>query len=72
MPIEADNVINEEFINFGIVTFDNLGIALIAIFQMVTLEGWTGVMYNLSDASQPWMAVIFCCLLVIIGAFFLL
>jgi len=29
-------------------------------------------MYNLSDASAPWMAILFCCLLVIIGSFFLL
>ena len=39
---------------------------------MVTLEGWTGIMYNLQDASQPWLAVLFCILVVVIGSFFLL
>jgi len=39
---------------------------------MITLEGWADIMYNLSDASQPWMAITFCVLLVMIGSFFLL
>lgn len=29
-------------------------------------------MYNLSDSSQTWMAVLFCVLLVVVGSFFLL
>jgi len=29
-------------------------------------------MYNLSDASQSWMAIVFCVLLVVVGSFFLL
>ena len=45
---------------------------MVTIFQMITLEGWSGIMYNLSDASQPWMAITFCVLLVMIGSFFLL
>jgi hypothetical protein len=59
-------------ISYGIVTFDNLLRALITIFQMITLEGWTPMMYNLSDASQAWMAIFFCVLLVVVGSFFLL
>jgi type II secretory pathway component PulF len=54
------------------VTFDNLPIALITIFQMITLEGWTDMLYNLSDASHAWMAIVFCVLLVVVGSFFLL
>lgn len=30
------------------------------------------MMYNLSDASQAWMAIFFCVLLVVVGSFFLL
>jgi hypothetical protein len=45
---------------------------MLTIFQMVTLEGWTIVMYNLMDSNIWWMSVIFCVLLVIIGSFFLL
>jgi hypothetical protein len=63
---------DQELISYGIVTFDNLLRALITIFQMITLEGWTDMMYNLSDASQAWMAILFFCLLVVVGSFFLL
>jgi hypothetical protein len=39
---------------------------------MITLEGWTVLMYNLMDSSQSWMAILFCVLLVVVGSFFLL
>ena len=45
---------------------------MFTIFQMITLEGWTTVMYNLMDSNIWWMAVLFCVFLVIIGSFFLL
>ena len=57
---------------YGLAGFDNLGWAMLTIFQMITLEGWTIVMYNLMDSNIKWMAVIFCVSLVIIGSFFLL
>ena len=57
---------------YGIVSFDNLAWAMLSIFQMITLEGWTIVMYNLMDSNIAWMAVLFCVLLVIMGSFFLL
>jgi hypothetical protein len=39
---------------------------------MITLEGWVNIMYNLMDSGMPWMAVLFCVLLVVICALFLL
>lgn len=57
---------------FGLINFDIIFRGILTIFQMITLEGWTTIMYNLSDASAPWMAILFCVLLVIIGSFFLL
>ena len=45
---------------------------MLTIFQMITLEQWTLVMYNLMDSNIWWMAVLFCVLLVLIGSFFLL
>jgi hypothetical protein len=39
---------------------------------MITLEGWVNIMYNLMDAGMPWMAIMFCVLLVVICALFLL
>ena len=52
--------------------FDNLAWAMLTIFQMITLEQWTTVMYLLMDSNIYWMGVIFCVLLVLIGSFFLL
>ena len=34
--------------NFGITNFDNFGLAMLTVFQCVTLEGWTDVMYAVS------------------------
>ena len=31
--------------NFGITNFDNFGLAMLTVFQCVTLEGWTDVLY---------------------------
>lgn len=32
--------------NYGITNFDNFGLAMLTVFQCVTLEGWTDVLYN--------------------------
>lgn len=34
--------------NFGITNFDNFGLSMLTVFQCITLEGWTDVMYNVS------------------------
>ena len=38
--------------NFGITNFDNFGLAMLTVFQCVTLEGWTDVMYDVSNFSR--------------------
>jgi voltage-dependent calcium channel L type alpha-1D len=32
--------------NDGITNFDNIGLAMLTVFQCISLEGWTDVMYN--------------------------
>ena len=32
--------------NDGITNFDNFGLAMLTVFQCVTLEGWTDVLYD--------------------------
>lgn len=32
--------------NDGITNFDNFGLAMLTVFQCVTLEGWTDVLYQ--------------------------
>lgn len=34
--------------NDGITNFDNFGLAMLTVFQCITLEGWTDVLYNVS------------------------
>ena len=34
--------------NDGITNFDNFGLAMLTVFQCITMEGWTGVLYNVS------------------------
>jgi len=39
--------------NYGITNFDNFGLAMLTVFQCVTNEGWTTVMY--------WVGLLFSC-----------
>jgi len=42
---------------WGIVGFDNIGFAMLTVFQCITMEGWTTIMYYVSDMNQrcPWV-----------------
>ncbi|GFS83443.1 voltage-dependent calcium channel type D subunit alpha-1 [Nephila pilipes] len=58
--------------NYGIINFDNFGLAMLTVFQCVTNEGWTNVLYNVNDAcgnQWPW---IYFLSLIILGSFFVL
>ncbi|KJH46255.1 transporter, cation channel family protein [Dictyocaulus viviparus] len=65
--------------NNGITNFDNFGLAMLTVFQCVSLEGWTDVMYwwhnmttQVNDAvgrEWPWIYFV---TLVILGSFFVL
>lgn len=34
--------------NFGITSFDNIGYAMLTVFQCITMEGWTNILYWVS------------------------
>ena len=70
--MKTEDVENDELIAYNIANFNMLLWSMETIFVMITLEGWSSLMYNLSDASMSYMAVIYCILLVVIGSFFLL
>ena len=40
--------------NFGLTSFDNLGVAVLSIFISVTMEKWTVLMYRIQDAFHFW------------------
>uniref|UniRef100_A0A3P9BKD6 Ion transport domain-containing protein n=1 Tax=Maylandia zebra TaxID=106582 RepID=A0A3P9BKD6_9CICH len=45
--------------DLGVINFDNIGYAWITIFQVVTLEGWTNIMYYVMDSYSFWSFVFF-------------
>ena len=49
--------------------FDNVGFALLTVFQVMTLSGWSFVMYRAMDASGGY-AVAYFVVLVLFGAYF--
>ncbi|XP_068605770.1 voltage-dependent T-type calcium channel subunit alpha-1H [Brachionichthys hirsutus] len=55
----------------GAVNFDNIGYAWIAIFQVITLEGWVDIMYYVMDAHSFFNFIYFI-LLIIVGSFFMI
>ncbi|XP_076303607.1 ca[2+]-channel protein alpha[[1]] subunit D isoform X4 [Lasioglossum baleicum] len=58
--------------NWGITNFDNFGLAMLTVFQCVTLEGWTDVLYAIQDAmGSSWQWIYFISM-VILGAFFVM
>ncbi|KAK9890112.1 hypothetical protein WA026_008922 [Henosepilachna vigintioctopunctata] len=58
--------------NGGITNFDNFGLSMLTVFQCITLEGWTDVLYNIQDAlGRTWQWSYFVSM-VILGAFFVM
>ncbi|GIL50395.1 hypothetical protein Vafri_6622, partial [Volvox africanus] len=56
--------------NYGLTNFDNILWSWLTIFQCITLESWTDVLYLTSDAVSWWVWPLFVAL-VVFGAFFL-
>lgn len=58
--------------NYGITSFDNIFFAMLTVFQCITMEGWTSILYWTNDAlgnSYNWMYFV---PLIILGSFFML
>ena len=68
----TDHIENMVYIDYGFTNFNNLFNALTTIFQVITLEGWSTIMYNLMDTERDWIVCTYFISLVVIGAFFLL
>ncbi|KAF4133455.1 Voltage-dependent L-type calcium channel domain-containing protein [Phytophthora infestans] len=59
-------------LNWGFLHFDSIGSASLAIFQCITREGWSDIMYMLQDAGYGTVAVIYFVSFIIFGSFFML
>ncbi|XP_038649454.1 probable voltage-dependent R-type calcium channel subunit alpha-1E [Scyliorhinus canicula] len=58
--------------NAGITQFDNILFALLTVFQCITMEGWTTILYNTNDALGATWNWLYFIPLIIIGSFFVL
>ncbi|XP_048580456.1 voltage-dependent N-type calcium channel subunit alpha-1B isoform X2 [Nematostella vectensis] len=61
--------------NKGITNFDNIFLSMLTVFQCITMEGWTDIMYHSYDARDYKQGVVTSIIyisLIIIGSFFML
>jgi len=54
------------------INFDQIGNAILTIFQCMTMEGWTDVMYYIQDAVGFWVSTIYFFTLIPATSFFML
>lgn len=59
-------------LNYGYTNFDSFGMAVITIFQAITEEGWTHILYMNMDSYGRTTAVVYFTLLILMGCFFVL
>nr|KAF6433007.1 calcium voltage-gated channel subunit alpha1 B [Molossus molossus] len=71
---EADTECREYWLgpNFGITNFDNILFAILTVFQCITMEGWTDILYSTNDAAGNTWNWLYFIPLIIIGSFFML
>ncbi|KAL2104069.1 hypothetical protein ACEWY4_000937 [Coilia grayii] len=58
--------------NNGITHFDNFGFAMLTVFQCITTESWTNVLYWVNDAIGKDWAWVYFVSLILLGSFFML
>ncbi|CAG5037441.1 unnamed protein product [Parnassius apollo] len=58
--------------NYGITNFDNIGYSMLTVFQCITLEGWTDIMYHIADVKGNTWVWIYFVTMVIFGNFFVM
>ncbi|XP_040216180.1 voltage-dependent R-type calcium channel subunit alpha-1E isoform X2 [Rana temporaria] len=74
VPRCPDGYVCKEWIgpNDGITQFDNILFAVLTVFQCITMEGWTTVLYTTNDALGATWNWLYFIPLIIIGSFFVL
>ncbi|XP_025830161.1 voltage-dependent calcium channel type A subunit alpha-1-like isoform X1 [Agrilus planipennis] len=58
--------------NNGITSFDNIGFAMLTVFQCITMEGWTAILYWMNDAVGSHWNWMYFVPLIVLGSFFML
>jgi hypothetical protein len=63
---------DRRIVNLTITYYDNIGRALLAVFQILTSDTLYQQLCNLMGAEYPWFGALYCLLMIIIGQFFLM
>lgn len=71
ISLEDDGHTRDPKIQFNIAQFQNFGHAVLAVFQIITMDNWSSLMYNLMSVN-PISASIYSCSLILLGPFFML
>ena len=58
--------------NYGITCFDDIFFGILTVFQCITMEAWTTMMYYTNDAAGSGFNTIFFIPLIVLGSFFML
>ncbi|RNA40623.1 Voltage-dependent non-L-type calcium channel alpha-1 subunit -like protein [Brachionus plicatilis] len=58
--------------NYGITSFDNIGYAMLTVFQCITMEGWTDILYYTNDVMGNRFNWMYFIPLIVLGSFFML
>ncbi|KAA0159275.1 hypothetical protein FNF28_05910 [Cafeteria roenbergensis] len=59
-------------LNWGLTSFDHILVAVLSIFQSITMEGWTTIMYMVMDSYNGVVGGVYFVVLILFGSFFLL
>lgn len=64
--------VDSPFFGYGLVKFQNVFWGMLVVFEILTLEGWTDIMYMLWNNVNPWYTGLYCYLVIFLGAFFMI
>ena len=67
-----DDSWTDEVIQHNTINFNNIFVAIVIIFEALTLEGWSVQMSFLIDAGEGTIAIAFYLLLIAFGSYFIL
>ncbi len=72
-PCDSVPCVSGRSLGAGFCNFDNIGLASLTILTVISLEGWTAVMYQLNHTwGIPAFTTLYFLALVMFGSFFML
>lgn len=72
IDLETEDMFRRHYINYGITNFDNIGFALLSVFQIITGDTWKDFLFNFYDSDIPTFGGVYVIMMIVVGQFFLL